>query len=252
MIMIFEYRCLDQVVLGNSTRPTIAGKDQDKRAERNQEVVMLIKLSVIDDQLPQVSSSKTNAQVWTNLKDLHETSNKSHAFFHKNMLFLIMMDEKTTLQEHLTKIKDIHDQLEAIGRKMEEEDMVVITLKSLPNSYEHFIETLNITSTNVDLKFPDLCNKLLQQDRWRQQFGSSTNSTSTEQAFSAKSSTKNKGKAQSSQPKGFGSSKDSKKKNVQCNYFHKYGHMKVDCHVRLASEQKKQGGSQQKANVTKH
>lgn len=34
--------------------------------------------------------------------------------------------------------------------------MVVITLKSLPKSYEHFIEMLNITSTNVDLKFPEL------------------------------------------------------------------------------------------------
>lgn len=30
-----------------------------------------------------------------------------------------------SLQEHLTKIKDIRDQLEAIGWKMEEEDMVV-------------------------------------------------------------------------------------------------------------------------------
>ena len=72
-----------------------------------------------------------------------------------------------SLQEYLNKIKDIRDQLEAIGRTMEEEDMVVITLKSLPKPYEHFIETLNITSTNVDLKFPELCTKLLQQDRWK-------------------------------------------------------------------------------------
>ena len=72
-----------------------------------------------------------------------------------------------SLQKHLTKIKDICDQLEAIHRTMEEEDMVVITLKSLPTSYEHFIETLNITSTNVDLKFPELCTKLLQQDCWK-------------------------------------------------------------------------------------
>ena len=45
--------------------------------------------------------------------------------------------------------------------------MVVITLKSLPRSYGHFVETLNITSTNVDLKFEELCTKLLQQDRWK-------------------------------------------------------------------------------------
>jgi hypothetical protein len=62
--------------------------------------------------------------------------------------------------------------LEAIDQKMEEEDMVVITLKILPRAYEHFIETLNITATDVDLKFGELCNKLLQQDRWKKQFGS--------------------------------------------------------------------------------
>ena len=71
-----------------------------------------------------------------------------------------------SLQEHLLKIKDIKDHLEAIGHAIEEEDMVVITLKSLPSSYEHFIETLNITATNVDIKFPKLCTKLLQQDHW--------------------------------------------------------------------------------------
>lgn len=131
--------------------------------------------------------------------------------------------------------------------------MVVITLKSLPSLYEHFIETINITSTDVDLKFSDLCNKLLQQNRWRQQFGSSTSSPSIEQAFSAKSSAKNKGKAQSSQPKGLCSSQDKKKKkNIQCNYCHKFGHMKAEGRIRLAFEQKKQGGSQQKANVVEH
>ena len=103
------------------------------------------------------------------------------------------MDEYMCLQEHLLKIKDIRDQLETIGRTMEEEDMVVITLKSLPPSYEHFIETINIIATNVDLKFPNLCTKLLQQDHWKQQFGSNAPSTSFEQAFSIKSLHKDKG-----------------------------------------------------------
>jgi hypothetical protein len=33
------------------------------------------------------------------------------AFFLKNMLFSIMMDESASLQEHLLKIKDIREQL---------------------------------------------------------------------------------------------------------------------------------------------
>ena len=78
------------------------------------------------------------------------------------MLFSIKMSEGASLQEHLLKIKDIREQLEAIGRKMAEEDMVVITLNSLPRSYKHFIETPNITATDIDLKFGELSNKLLQ------------------------------------------------------------------------------------------
>lgn len=122
---------------------------------------MLLKLSIADEMLPEIPSGKSAREIWKHLKDLHETSNKGRAFFLKNMLFSIMMDDQVSLQEHLMKIKNIHDQLEAIGRKIEEEDMVVTTLKSLPRSYEHFIETLNITSTNVDLKFDEMCNKLL-------------------------------------------------------------------------------------------
>eukprot|EP00253_Pinus_taeda_P022033 PITA_22033 len=159
-----------------------------------------------------------------------------------------MMDEHMSLQEHLNKIKDIQDQLEAIGRTMEEEDMVVITLKSLPKSYEHFIETLKITSTNVDLKFPELCTKLMQQDRWKQQFGSGATSASLENAFAAKYQS-----SQSFQQKGSSQLFDpARKKNVQCNYCHKFGHMKKDCRQRIAYEQKKQGGLHQTTNVAEH
>ena len=52
-----------------------------------------------------------------------------------------------------------------------EEDMVVIILKSLPTSLEHFIETLNISSIDVDLKFEDLSTNSLQQDRCKKEFG---------------------------------------------------------------------------------
>lgn len=47
------------------------------------------------------------------------------AFFLENMWFSIIMDEKMSLQDHLKKIKDICDQLQAIGCTMEEENMVV-------------------------------------------------------------------------------------------------------------------------------
>lgn len=122
---------------------------------------MLLKLSITNEMLPKVLLGKTSIEIQTHLKNPQGTSNKGKAFFLKNMLFSIMIDDKMSLQDHLKKIKDICDQLEAIGCKMEEEDMVVIMLKSLPQSYQNFIKTVNSMSANVDLKFDELCNKLL-------------------------------------------------------------------------------------------
>ena len=59
-----------------------------------------------------------------------------------------------SLQDHLLKIRDLREQWNSIEWKMEE-DMVVITIKCLPTSFEDFIETWNITSIDVDLKLED-------------------------------------------------------------------------------------------------
>jgi hypothetical protein len=177
MLAIFVYWCLSDVVLDTSPRSTVAGKYQDKFDGQDREAMMLIKLFVKDEMLPKVQNEKTVAAICKQLKETHEISDKGHAFFLKNMLFSIKMSEGASLQEYLLKIKGIREQLEAISQKMEEEDMVVITLNILPGSYKHFIETLNITATDIDLKFGELSNKLLQQcyqcnfiRKWLQEF----------------------------------------------------------------------------------
>jgi hypothetical protein len=62
------------------TYPVIASKDQDKFDEQDREFVMLIKLSVIDEMLTEVQTSKTSSNIWTHLKYLHDTSDKGRAF----------------------------------------------------------------------------------------------------------------------------------------------------------------------------
>ena len=109
ILAIFENGCLADIVLGKDTRPTIAGKDQDKFDGQNIEAVMLLKLSMTNEMLPEIQTGKNFAAIWKHLKELHKTSDKSRAFFLKNMLFSIMMSEGASLQEHLLKIKDIRE-----------------------------------------------------------------------------------------------------------------------------------------------
>lgn len=108
--------------------------------------------------------------------------------------------------------------MNAIGWKLEEEDWVVI--KSLPASFEHFIETLNITSTDADLKFGKISTKLVQQDRWKKQFGISSENEGSEMALA----TNFKGKVKFS--KNYESSRTydvSNQKTLKCHYCGKMG-----------------------------
>jgi hypothetical protein len=54
------------------------------------------------------------------------------------------MDKGDSISNHLLKLKDIHDQFLALGREVGEEDMVDVALKSLPQSFEHFVETIHL------------------------------------------------------------------------------------------------------------
>lgn len=132
-----------------------------------------------------------------------------------------------------------------------EEDMVVITLKSLPSSYEHFVETLNIASTHSDVSFSDLCIMPLQQDHQKQQFGTGTSSSSNTQAFSTKSTGNYQFSQSCQQNPSAQSLEGSKKKNVQCNYCNKFCHMKLECRKRLDT-QVKQSSSQAQVHVGEH
>lgn len=78
-------------MFGKDTQPTIAGKDYEMFDGQDKEVVMLLKLSMIDEMLHEVQIEKTSTAIWKHLKNLHETSDKGPTFFLKNMMFSITM-----------------------------------------------------------------------------------------------------------------------------------------------------------------
>ena len=71
---------------------------------------------------------------------------KVTSFSLKNIVS-IKINDNESLHEHLVKIKNIREQLNSI---------VVITLKRLLVAYDHFIETLNITTADKRTKFYEL------------------------------------------------------------------------------------------------
>ena len=61
MLVIFQYRCLTDIVLDKDTGSTVLGKDQDKFDGQDREAMMLLKLSMTDEMLPEVQIKKNYA-----------------------------------------------------------------------------------------------------------------------------------------------------------------------------------------------
>ena len=93
--------------------------------------MILITLFVTDEMLPKVQTKDDTFTLGQDLQNLHETFDKGRVVLLKNILFSIKEEEHDSLLDHLLRIIDIRDLLKAIDRKMKEEDLVIITLKSL-------------------------------------------------------------------------------------------------------------------------
>ena len=63
------------------------------------------------------------------------------------------MKEGESLTDHLKQMKELTDQLSAIGSVIEEEDQIVTLLGSLPPSYATIVTALETKIDNLTLKF---------------------------------------------------------------------------------------------------
>ncbi|KAH9303847.1 hypothetical protein KI387_008251, partial [Taxus chinensis] len=74
ILTVTEFRDCDKIIKGDESRPATNFEDYDKR---HKEALLLLKMSVSDDMIPEVRNATMASTLWANLKDKYQTSEKS-------------------------------------------------------------------------------------------------------------------------------------------------------------------------------
>jgi len=131
------------------------------------------------------------------------------------------MKEGTSIVDHLNDFNTLLVQLQSIEVKLESEDKDITLLCSLPESWDHFVTSLSISSSET-IEFDDLVASLLSEETRRR----SHLETSTSEAMMVRGRSKER---RSSRPSDSRSKSKGKKSKVNCWFRGKLGHLKKDC-----------------------
>ncbi|KAI5070918.1 hypothetical protein GOP47_0013169 [Adiantum capillus-veneris] len=143
--------------------PSQVTPEQKRWDTKDAQAMAVIALTIKRTITPYIRSCRTSEDAWNTLQAMFGERNAARIEFLKKQLDKIQMDEGDDIVEHLTKIRDLKEQLLSIDEVIPEKDLVSKTLNSLPPSYLTFQTSLTLSlRANPDpLHFEELVALLL-------------------------------------------------------------------------------------------
>jgi hypothetical protein len=208
-----------------------AGETEKGGVKRKEDKAMaLIVLSLSDAQLLHVQTALTAKEAWLKLIEVHERKGLANKLYLCRKFLTITMEEGDSMIAHINKVKTLAQQLEAIGEKLREEDIVTTLLYSLPETFESLIVALEARADDLTLEF---ITARLMHEELRRKEGGLPSGGSTKALLAGHTGQSHK--------------KNGNSKQRTCFYCEKPGHFKKDCRKRLADLEK----GRQQANVAR-
>eukprot|EP00253_Pinus_taeda_P016747 PITA_16747 len=205
-------------------------EDLDARA------LSTIRLCLADEVLFNIVEETAASGLWEKLENLYMTKSLTNIIYLKRQLYSLRMKEGSNVAEHLNVFNTLICQLTDMKVKIQEEDKAITLLCSLPESWDHFVTSVSLSTTD-SLKFESVVGALLSEEVQRK----SSTETAASEAMVARGHSKERGE----KPRGSSRSKSKGNKcKAKCWNCNKVGHLKKDCWKRKESENLKNEANQ--------
>jgi hypothetical protein len=95
---------------------------------------------VKDHLIPHLSGKTTTRDMWEALKGLFQSKNENRKMVLREKLIDTKMTGSDTVTTYLTRIRQVRDELAAIGETMDDSELVRMTLKGFTKEWTSFIK----------------------------------------------------------------------------------------------------------------
>lgn len=219
MQMILIDRGLWEYVDGTQVSPTLVEGDATypgKLAEwkkKDSSALAQIALSVANSELVHIKGAHSSREAWKKICAVYEAKGLAAKVFLRRKFFNIKLRESETMQVHVNNVRELAEQLDAIGAPVTDGDIAMTLLCSLPDQYDPLIVALEARPSE-DLTSEFVVARLLAEEKRKQESSDSKMNGTTEAAFMGK----------------FNSSGDHKRNMVRCAYCKRLSHTEDKCY----------------------
>ena len=105
--------------------------------------------SIKDHLIPQVSSKKNPKEMYDSLSKMYEGRNINRKMNLRAQLKSTKMNHGESIQDYFTRVSQFKEQLEVIGDKLDEDELVMTALNGLTRPWESFIQMMCAREENL-------------------------------------------------------------------------------------------------------
>lgn len=163
-----------------SQLPTTENKTDIEWKKRDDKATATIILSITPVQLSYIKNSKTAADAWNTLRDIHQPKGPVRKVTLFKQLLGMRMREDDCIQQYVCNFTSVVDKLAEAGIDLSEDLLVIMILASLPKSFENLVVALE---SRDDLPKLSVLKVKLSEEGERRKTSEPTNNDGTVQVF---------------------------------------------------------------------